>query len=198
MKTKLLLGSVGAVAILILVSFTNVVSVQSTTSSSINDSPLFCIRTQNAINKNSKEILTSVYLGKGRNALQIPIPDNRTMMYLTVIDRIKRMDQTTFNNFITIVINQKNRDPRFKNVNSQEILTVLFQLKNDHNSLLNQSIEFNREITFIQLKPFPGCIILSIIFLIFETLFFFLAVLVSSLGGTCFGDTCLTCMLNSK
>src|SRR5512137_1838035 len=130
MKTKLLLGSAGAVAILILVSFTNVVSVQSLTSSSIDDSPLFCIRTQNVLNKDSKEVLTSVYLGKKRNALQIPIPDNRTMIFQTVIERIKRMDQTTFNNFITKVINKKNLDPRFKNVNSQEILTILHQLKN--------------------------------------------------------------------
>ena len=69
MKTKIILGSIGAVVILILVSFTNVVGIQSTTSRTVNQSPLFNIRTQKAINQESKPILISHYLGKGLNTI---------------------------------------------------------------------------------------------------------------------------------
>jgi hypothetical protein len=173
MKTKLLLGSIGAVAILILVSFTNVVGVQSTTSGTVSDSPLFSIRTQKAINQDGKGILTSGYLGKGRNTIFIPTSEDRTMLYQKIIDWISGMDETTFNNFIAMVIHQINSEPKLKNIHSQGIIAVLYQLKNNQPILPNQNIGCDDKANVL-LSTSGGivCFIGEILFQILFTIYF--------------------------
>ncbi|MBE3102502.1 MAG: hypothetical protein IMZ47_09590 [Firmicutes bacterium] len=135
MKTKILLGSIGAVAILILVSFTNVIGVQSTTSGSISNSPLFNIRTQKAINEGSKDTLTSNYLGKGLNALPFPLRDNRTALIQKFIERIGRMDDKEFNRFQSLVISHFYEEKNNLKIDTTQLVTILKHLKSNTKEL---------------------------------------------------------------
>jgi len=135
MKTKLLLGSIGAVIILILVSFTNVVGVQSTTSGSVNESPLFRIRTTRANSENSKDALTSNYLGKGLNAIQFPLRDTRQELIQKSLEIIITMDDDTFNGFIVKVIQRMINEGKLKDVNTQSVLITLHQLKDNPDAI---------------------------------------------------------------
>ena len=105
MKKKILIGSIIAVAILVLVSFTNVVG-YNTASSSIKDSPLFSIRTKRAINEESNGIAWD-YVGKDKD-ITIPFPtfNSRNTLLQKVIDTISRMDDETFNRFKISVFEQ--------------------------------------------------------------------------------------------
>jgi len=157
------------VVLLVLGSLSNVVGYQSVKSTQVNDSPLFCTRTQKALNQYSNELLTYEYIGKGRNTFQIPMPNNRTMLYQKVIERIGRMDDATFNKFITMAIQYKNHDSTLKNINSQYIKTVLYQIKNNQNSLSNLKIDFDdysnhKQITSQDLTScITGCIFYFIV-----------------------------------
>jgi len=158
MNTKILVGSIGAVAILILVSFTNVVGVQSTTSGSVNESPLFRIRTTRANSENSKDALTSNYLGKGLNALPFPLRDNRTALIQKVIEIIEKMDEKAMFAFIAMNIARMNIGNQRKDISILEIFTALNQLKSNRDILTNyiDDIKNNnapRPFTFAG----PGC-----------------------------------------
>ena len=105
MNKKILLGSsLGAVAILILVSFTGVVGYQTTKSSTIaKASPLFTVRSSRAIDKESKD-LTCDYVGKGEESvLSIPKRDGRIALVQKFIDRISKMDDETFHRLIQFI-----------------------------------------------------------------------------------------------
>ncbi|UCF11827.1 MAG: hypothetical protein JSW06_07200 [Thermoplasmatales archaeon] len=71
MKKKILLGSIGAVVILVLVSFVGVVG-YSNVESNVKASPLFNLRTNRKIGEESKD-LTCKYVNKD---LTIPFPNN--------------------------------------------------------------------------------------------------------------------------
>ena len=128
MKIKVLLGSVGAVVILILVSFTNVVGVQSTTSGTASDSPLFSIRTQKATNKESS-VLASEYLGKGIHALPFPMRDNRTELIQKVIERIRTMDERAFKRFVNDFVSHLNNNDKFNNIDKKQVVINLYRLR---------------------------------------------------------------------
>jgi len=171
MKTKLTIGCLGAIIILILVSFTNVVGVQSTTSGPVNESPLFSFRTQNAINKKSETILTSDYLGKGINALSFPLRDNNEGIQ-KVIERIRTMDDSTFKRFVSNVVNQIKHKDSLKDINIKEFIDGLHQLRESkQNIFIYKDVNDDKRTWF---RPnfyptscwIPGCIILSIIILI--------------------------------
>jgi len=136
MKIKLLLGSIGAVVILILVSFTNVVGIQSTTSGAVNQSPLFSISTNKANNENNRGI-TSNYLGKGLNAIQFPLRDNRTELIQKVIEIIEKTDEKAMFAFIAINIARMNIGNQRKDISILEISTALNQLKSNRDILTN-------------------------------------------------------------
>ena len=87
-KKPLIVVSICAVVLLVMGSLSNVVGYQSV-KSTVNDSPLFSMRTQRAINMDGRRLLTSEYLGKGENILLIPMADDKTLLYQKVINRIK-------------------------------------------------------------------------------------------------------------
>jgi len=69
MNKKILIGSIIAVVILVLVSFTGVVGYQTTKSSTIaKASPLFTVRSSRAIDEESED-LSCDYIGKGKPTL---------------------------------------------------------------------------------------------------------------------------------
>jgi len=117
MNNKTIIGSIIAVAILILVSFTSVVGYNSVESNKIL-SPLFNVRSDRAVNKEGKDI-TCDYVGKGEESvLSIPKRDNRTALLQRFIDIIIGMDDATFNRFLKFAFNQ------IQNNNQQEVIEI--------------------------------------------------------------------------
>jgi uncharacterized membrane-anchored protein YjiN (DUF445 family) len=166
MDRKLLIGvSICAVVLLVLASLSNVVGYQSMKSTTANDSPLFRARIQRVIDRDSKNLLTVEYLGKGMNRLLIPLTNDKGLLYQKIIDRIGRMDDASFRKLITMVILQKNLEPTLKKINSQTIICVLYLLKNNQNTLANQNIIFNDKTNVIPLPSvqWTACIIYCIL-----------------------------------
>lgn len=196
MKMKLLLGSIEAVAILILVSFTNVVGIQSTTSDSVNDSPMFNIRTNRATNSESNRVLTSNYLGKGFNVLSFPHRDTNAELIQKFIDRIRTMDDDTFYRFIDYAVNQINHNPKLKNINSQGIIAVLYQLKNNQHILPNQNIEPDEKANWL---PSTGpneviCLIENIITFFIWSIFYAFEIILDGLNSVLKKENCFSFM----
>ena len=104
MNKKILIGSLVAVAILVLVSFTGVVGYQTTKSSTIaKASPLFTVRSSRAIDEESKDIACD-FIGKGEdNFLSIPKRDEKKVLLQRFINRIRKMNDEELDNLIKFV-----------------------------------------------------------------------------------------------
>ncbi|UCF12212.1 MAG: hypothetical protein JSW06_09245 [Thermoplasmatales archaeon] len=134
MKKKILIGSIGAVIILVLVSFTGVVGYQTTKSSTIaKASPLFKVRTNRAIGEESKE-LTCDYFGKG-STLPFPERNKKVIIVQRVIDRIRLMDDKTFERFISNIINHAQMNNRLNNIKPDIIREALYMFRNSNKPL---------------------------------------------------------------
>lgn len=138
MNTKLLLGSIGMVTILILVSFSNVASIQSIELNTVNNSPLFTIRTNKATDTENNNILTSNYIGKGSNAIQFPIRDNRNILVQNVIQIIQKMDDKEFNRFQTLILSHLYKEPYSTNSDRNTLLPLLKIRNNPNNADITQ------------------------------------------------------------
>ena len=165
-KKPLILVSICAVVLLVLGSLSNVVGYQSVKSTTVNDSPLFQTRTQRATNQQQNSI-TSQYLGKGINALSFPLRDTTTEMIQKFIDRIRTMDDVTFNRFIDFAVNQINHINNLKGVNVNDFIKGLRQIrKNTQNIVVDKDLDDNK-ITYSNYQPticwLPGCILLFIL-----------------------------------
>ena len=116
MKKEILLGSIIAVVILTLVSFTSVVGYSSVKSDLKIASPLFSIR-------NNKCDISSNYLGKGK-AINIPLPkrnDNVNPMY-RMIDFISKANDKTFERYLDLVCSRLRPVNGFTNEKIDEII----------------------------------------------------------------------------
>jgi hypothetical protein len=158
MDKKPLIGvSIIAVVLLVLGSLTNVVGYQSVKSSTVNDSPLFQTRTQRATNQ-QQNILTSQYLGKGINAIQFPLRDNRIEQIQKAIEIIEKMDEKAMFAFIAMNIARMNIGNQRKDISILEISTALNQLKSNRDILTNYIDDIKNNNAP---KPFtlagPGC-----------------------------------------
>ena len=152
MNKKILLGSIIAVVILVLVSFTGVVGYQTTKSSTISKaSPLFSVRSKRAIDEESN-VVTSDYVGKGEEiALSIPKRDNKTELVQKFIKSINRMSDETLENFISLFINQAQKDKRIDSENLNNIKELLHSLRDGDITLLKFKPNINNKhiLTFI-------------------------------------------------
>jgi hypothetical protein len=158
MNKKILIGSIIAVVILVLVSFTGVVGYQTTKSNSVKVSPLFNVRSKRAIGEKSKDIACE-YVGKG-NILPFLKRDDRVVMFQKVIDSIREMDDKAFVRFTSNIINYAQKDNRFTDLNNDEIINVLYLLRNSEKSthIFDANLE---NMTFgYGLKGVLGCILL--------------------------------------
>jgi len=117
MNKKILIGSIIAVAILVLVSFTGVVGYQTTKSSTIaRASPLFTVRSSRAIDEESKEI-TCDYVGKGEEiTIPLPVRNNREVLLEKIKDKISKMDGEEFNRFKNLIIDELHKSNVFKGI----------------------------------------------------------------------------------
>ncbi|UCF13146.1 MAG: hypothetical protein JSW06_02535 [Thermoplasmatales archaeon] len=90
MNKKILIGSIIAIAILVLVSFTGVIGYRSI-DSDVKVSPLFNIRSSKAIRKESKDIVCD-YVGKGAGCiLSIPKRNETTSMIFKLLNKITKI-----------------------------------------------------------------------------------------------------------
>lgn len=134
MEKRILVGSIIAVVILVLMSFTSVVGYSSVKSSSAINSPLFNIRTRRAIDKESKD-LTCDYVGKDKDIMiSFPTSNSRNALLQKALDIISRMDDKGINRLTELVNRQLHNDNAMKDVNVYEMFQFIrsnpFEAKN--------------------------------------------------------------------
>ena len=175
MRKDILIGSIIAVVILVLVSFTGVVGYQTTKSSTFTKaSPLFSVRSNRALDKQSKDFACN-YVGKGKSTpITIPKRDGRTASFhkaQRLIDIISKMDDKAFDRLVSSVIKHIHQDNTFKDVNINEVKTTLHHLKNNPKRIDVDYGKNNLKYTWLRdfwatLCWFPFCAIGYVIFYI--------------------------------
>ncbi len=166
MRKDILIGSIIAVVILVLVSFTGVVGYQTTKSSTIaKASPLFSIRSKRAIDEESKD-LTCDYVGKGNGIdILLPIKNSKAESLDRFLNIIRTMDDKSFDRFVKIVIANINQNNKINDVevNDKEIAVMLSQLRDNSEVIKNNFMMIDdKEPTFVSIQPIPFCILLWI------------------------------------
>ncbi len=141
MNKKILIGSVIAVVILVLVSFTSVVGYSSVKSNSAINSPLFSIRTQRAIDKEIKDF-TCDYVGKGKE-IKIHLPERtyKSELVEKFVNSIKMMDDKSFDRFVDLIIEHLHDKDGFQGYTTEEIVLSLHQLKFNPSKIKRDVIE---------------------------------------------------------
>jgi len=123
MKKKILIGSIIAVALLTLVSFSSVVGYSSVKSDSKIASPLFSI-------KNNKGDISTNYLGKDRFLnLLIPKRTSDNVKIKRIVDYIQKTDDVEFEKIIDYVIFKSKNVEELKNLNDEVIVDVLNEIR---------------------------------------------------------------------
>ena len=196
-KKRVTIGcSIIAIVLLILGSLTNVVGYQSV-KSTINDSPLFNVRTQRATNQQQNSI-TSQFLGMSNgNLLRFPSRDNRTEQLKKTIDIISKMGDKTFAHFTELCIRKARQDNILQDISDYQIVQALLLLKTNPKAILsnfinkdNHPVTSSEWFSLCQQIFWFDCIAGNILFLIFATVFFvcfIIALLIS-------GPTSFTCI----
>ena len=150
MKKKILIGSIIAVVILVLVSFSSVVGFQSVKSDSKIASPLFGVRTKRANNRDENQI-TNNYIGKGRMInLLLPKRNNKAELVDNFVEYIKMMDDEAFNRFVKFTIGQLYKSNDFKGYSDEYVVNAFNQLRNDqeeNKNIIYSGVKDNSHIT---------------------------------------------------
>ena len=166
MNKKILIGSIIAVAILVLVSFTGVVGYQTTKSSTIaRASPLFTVRSSRAIDEESKG-LNCDYVGKGEEHNIFLSPRiSKVELLDKLANIISKMDDKSFDRFAKIVITNINQNNKINDVevSNEEIAVMLSQLRDNPEVIKNNLMMIDdKEPAFVSIQPIPFCILLWI------------------------------------
>ena len=199
MKSKMLLGALGLVVILLLVSLTNAVGHQTSTSDSVHRSPLFQIRVQNVIAQKRTTVLTSDYLRKGTYALVVPKPDDTTVLCQTIIERIRAMDDETYYRFVQYLVQKINRHHTLESIDDKELVQELRQLReHPENSLVYTGVDADKITYFNDNGPticwFPGCLVLYGLLWMGEVLFIMFIYFITFFSGRdCFETSFSMC-----
>ncbi|UCF13137.1 MAG: hypothetical protein JSW06_02490 [Thermoplasmatales archaeon] len=171
MNKKILFGSIIAVAILVLVSFTGVVGYQTTKSNSGKVSPLFNMRIKRAIGEESK-VITCNYISKG-DMLPFPKRDDRALLIQKFIDIIVKLEEEEFNKFVDIAIKEIMSNNKVRDDNISKLKLILNYFRDAHSKII-----YNDQIPF-ELTVNP-------IFCIFYFLYYQLSVLIFLTGFSIF------------
>jgi hypothetical protein len=161
MDKKPLIGvSICAIVLLVLSSLSNVVGYQSVKSTTVNDSPLFNIRTNKATNNENNRVITSAYLGKGLNALSFPLRDNRMGQIQKVIEIIEKMNDKEFKRFQSLVLSRFYEEKNIINIDTTQLVTILKQLKSNTKeleSILNNNANNTNDDPATLFSMWDGC-----------------------------------------
>ncbi|UCD13917.1 MAG: hypothetical protein JSW60_00430, partial [Thermoplasmatales archaeon] len=132
MNKKILIGSIIAVAILIGVSFTSVGGFQSV-KPNVKASPLFTVRTNRAIDKESRD-LTCDYIGKNKfTTIPFPTSNSRNALSQRIIDIISRMDDNRFDKFIDRAITILDEEKKLNDEQINAFIKTVNKLKDNPN-----------------------------------------------------------------
>lgn len=144
MDKKILIGvSICAVVFLILGSLGNVVGQQSMKVDAVNDSPLFCARTQRATNQ-QPNIIISHYLGMEKGIfMQFPVIDKRNEFFIKIIEIINYMDDEKFERFTEKYIQKMKRDDSFRDTTVNEFFQAFDQLRTNPEKSMDTVISEN-------------------------------------------------------
>jgi hypothetical protein len=138
---------------LIGVSFTSVVGYRGV-ASDVKASPLFNIRISRAIDEES-EVLTCEYVGRGDDFyLLIPERDRKISLIQNFINKISKMDDTTFNRLMKRVLTYRNMENLETNKIPQLIRERPEEIKK-YNRVLSPSIDYECTSN----NWFPGCVL---------------------------------------
>jgi hypothetical protein len=169
-KYRLIGVSVLAVVLLILCSLSNVIGYQSVKSTVVYDSPLFSTRIQRA-NNQQQYIVTSQYLGKGKNLDIFSLARNDTIgLAVKAIQRIKAMSETKFSRFLTYIVQQVHQNNKFRNVDETVLVGRLYQLRQRQPLLVEDAGGSARDVTWHDTPTdcwFPGCFVVGFFYLIY-------------------------------
>lgn len=177
-RKPLIVVSLCAVLLLIFASLTHVVG-YSSIKSTLNDSPLFDVRTQRATHQ-QHNILTSQYLGLGKETtLQFPNRDNTTESLNRVIELISKMDDTSFKRLTELCIQKIKQDDIQGNKNVNKISQAFNRLRKNPEIIMN-SVMYEDNFFFasspvpgvISCDWFPGCLLLIVLLDIFYYIIF--------------------------
>ena len=144
MNKKILIGSIIAVVILVLVSFTGVIGYQTAKSSTIaKASPLFSVRSSRAIDEESKEF-TCDYVGKEvATLITFPKRNEKDVIVQKIINLIDKMD------------NDERED-------------LLLKIKSKSDGLKNKYLLINNRDSLIITIGYWWCVLLVIIVTLFS------------------------------
>jgi len=155
-KKPLIIVCLCTVLLLVPGLLSNVVGYQSVKSTIMNESPLFSVRTQNAINQ-QKNILTVQYLGLGQGTLlQFPIRENRDELLKKIIEIINHMDDNTFRRFTEKCFKKIKLGNSFRDTTLNELLQVFYQLQKKPETSINTIISENNSQTGALILPTSG------------------------------------------
>lgn len=196
MKTKLVVGSIIAVVILILLSFTSVVGFQSVKSDSKIASPLFRIR-------NQKGEITSNYIRKGDTVgIYFPAEKSKIASVQGVIVKIRNMNDDENNKFIDYIHNNFYSKSIIEEREFNNLVILLEKIRNNPYEFMS-NVQLDNEGFFTTLamskyalykELFVG-ILLSIILLIIIFIAFYAYLLKQisiSFSETCMCKQCMT------
>lgn len=158
MKKKILIISVSAVVLLVLASYSSVVGTSNMQPSQKTESPLFAIRTQRSINKESEQAVQSYYLGKGLNShLFSPVQPSLN----SALDRTVKLLHAN-PDFFAKIIKTLSSNPRMvallerNGMSVAEFKTYLNRLKNDPSFFIDEIRNAEPKLTGQQLNtPMP-------------------------------------------
>ena len=139
-KKILTIGSIISAIVLILVTFTSVVSFQTVKPDSKEASPLFDVRSKRAIGEESKS-LTCDYLRKGEIFL-FPARDNNTILIQRALNILGKMSEEELDKLVGIVIQQSDES---KDIDIQEFRVILHQIKNNPDQINKYIIQEKEE-----------------------------------------------------
>ncbi len=164
-KEPLIVVSILAVVLLFLGSLSNVVGYHSV-KSIVNDSPLFQTRTQRATNQ-QQNIVTSQYLGKGKDSVPFHFLDNKTSRIQKFINQIKNMDDNTFSKFVKNALRLLTQQGKVKYSDMTDIENGFHQFR-ENSEVNDTNLNFGNYTWKVtpSICWFPGCFLFAI-FLIF-------------------------------
>ncbi len=177
MKTKILLGSIGAVVILVLASFTTVIGFQSSSSRQPENSPLFDYRTKKAI-KATPETVLSNYVGRGSKfAVPLTPVNQKERIVIKFVESIIHMDDSSFDALVSDCVNHLVGDKKVKTSNIAEVISGLRSIRENPASFINQIADASkRDETNYEVRPqqytmtgdwVPGCLLAMILYMVF-------------------------------
>ncbi len=174
MNKKILLGSIIAVVILVLVSFTGVVGHQTIKSSAIaKASPLFNIRTSRAIGQGEKDISTD-YLGHGEETnIQFSSRMKRAELAQKAVNIVSKMDDKAFSRFVARIILNLKYQEQMTDKETSDALQALQYIRRNPNVIKYYDTKKNlKDITneYFTCYESPGCIINMILDFLFRIL----------------------------